>query len=159
MMRKLLIAIALALMSQGVALAGIRYESLDKAANVWAEVIDNVVIGYDELMIATTGAISPQWDIDFPPRTPDEKTHFKDGIDTVIVLHRIECDTVLTQKIVFHDTTALHFKVECDTVFRVEFRPVWKEKVQVWLTPSEMAMLRKLLLPGGATNLGFLEKK
>ena len=68
------------------------------------------------------------------------------GLDTVIILHRIECDTSFTKFFVENDSTFVQIEgITCDTIFRVEYRDVWVPKVQVWLDSLLWQKLLRIL--------------
>lgn len=151
-MKRLLIVIALILLPFKVALrAEIKFEnavggSLDSTA------INTIDLSWDDLTVDVEGSYllrdSTVWNAVYydppkKPKKPDTTREFLSGIDTVIVLHRIECDTTWSKAFVEKDTT-FHYidRVKCDTVFRVEYREVWEPMLPLYLRPEQLRFLK-----------------
>ena len=132
--------------------AGVRFETYNANLGGWD--VDSMY--WDAISDST--AISPAylatgefltWSVADPsPTKHDSLREYIVGLDTMIILHRIERDTTW-YKIWWSetkDTTFVKMKdIECDTIFRVEYRDVWAPKVQVWLDSLLWQKLMKLL--------------
>lgn len=146
-MRRLLLALTLTVLCVGQVFAGVKYETTAGVP------IDSLRIGFTGL--ATTGAIITDVDMGWIADTvvwqtartkkPNKSTHYVSGLDTIITLHRIECDTTTVEKLIINDTTVIRLNVECDTVYRVEYRDVWEPKVKVYLNPDQLKQLMWLI--------------
>lgn len=158
MKRLLITLLAVGLFSS--ASAGIKVET-QNAGIGWGTIADTAIwhsltldaIADDVLNIALDATADDVLDIAFttgriwsqPEQKSDPSTHYIGGLDTIITRHRIECDTTTVEKIIINDTTVIRLDVECDTIYRVEYRPVWKSKVKVFLEPGQLEHLLWLI--------------
>ena len=137
MKRRLLVTLIFVLLSLTVSVrADIRFE------NAVGMSLDSTNITTDWLV--TYAADTLTW-YDPPPKKPkkpDTTREYLSHVDTVIVLHRIECDTTWSRGQVKNDTT-FHYldRIKCDTIFRVEYRDVWKPMLPLYLPPVQWRYL------------------
>ena len=136
--------------------AGVKFETYNAADVSWD--IDTTCLNWDGLTIADsiytdylsedvlTFSIASGSIVSPRPLDHDILREYITGLDTVIILHRIECDTNFTKFFVENDSTFVQIEgIACDTIFRVEFRDVWAPKVQGWFDSLQWRRLLELL--------------
>lgn len=77
----------------------------------------------------------------------DTTKEYISGIDTVIRLDRIECDTAGLKFVEFDSVTIrAHWDaITCDTVYSVTFVDIWSPKRLLYLIPKQYDKLMELL--------------
>ena len=140
--------------------AGVKFETYNAADVSWD--IDTTCIVWDDLSIMDS-LVSydifdvSNWDaitvstlasgvVTSPKPKHDTLREYVTGLDTVIIMHRIECDTNFTKFFVENDSTFVQIEgITCDTIFRVEYRDAWAPKVQAWLDSLQWQKLLRIL--------------
>ena len=134
--------------------ADVKYETYNTDVGNWD--IDTTCLTLDDVSIMDSIA-SLVWTADYtsphslavyvaPTQKHDTLREYVTGLDTVIILHRIECDTNFTKFFVENDSTFVQIEgITCDTIFRVEYRDVWAAKVPVWLDSLDWHVLLHLI--------------
>lgn len=158
-MKRLMLLLILALPPISVD-AGVRFETYDVTSTAWdidttLPVIYHVEdsVGHILWDLDTTGmdiTIYDTWGLDSAIITHDTLREYIVGLDTVIILHRIECDTAWTDIWYSKGGDSAFVRMhdaKCDTIFRVEYRDVWAPKVQVWLDSLQWQTLLRMLEP------------
>lgn len=150
-MRTLTALLTVALMATQIQ-AGTRFET---GANI---AIDTLTL--NDMVVTTAGIATamrdsvPVWHTTAEAVTsmiwhPERDTieNYISGIDTVIKLDRIECDTVGLKFVEFDSvTTRAHWKaITCDTVYSVTFVDIWSPKRLLYLKPNQYDKLMELL--------------
>ena len=152
-MKTLVILLILVLLPFSVSVdAGVKFETYDASDLSWD--FDTTCLTWDDLTIIddvsdyclSTGSIASGSIVSPRPLEHDTLQEYITGLDTVIIMHRIECDTNFTKFFVENDSTFVQIEgIACDTIFRVEFRDVWAPKVQGWFDSLQWRRLLELL--------------
>lgn len=152
----ILLAFVLAVVSFSVE-AGVRFETynvadmgwIDDTACISGDYIDSIDLSDAWYDLAVGGlTISAGSGSVVSSRLLDHDTlrEYIVGLDTIIILHRIECDTSFTKFFVENDSTFVQIKgITCDTIFRVEYRDVWAPKRPVWIDSLDWQALMRII--------------
>ena len=153
-MKTLVILLILVLLPFSVSVdAGVKFETYNAALGDWGTLDDSTCIDtlswddltIDDFAVAYTSP-HPLAVYVVPPQKHDTLCEYITGLDTVIIMHRIECDTNFTKFFVENDSTFVQIEgITCDTIFRVEYRDVWAKKIQVWLDSLQWQQLLRIL--------------
>lgn len=144
---KHLLAIVMLLLLPISASAGVKFEKYNAAIgwDIDTTWVDSVCISATGLGYIQAGDFT--LDITTPRKIKhDTLQEYIVGLDTVIILHRVECDTNFTKFFVENDSTFVQIEgITCDTIFRVDFRDVWAPRVRVYLDSLQWRKLLEIL--------------
>lgn len=131
--------------------AGVKFETYNAADVGWGvDTTDDRNWTADSISITHLDISDVYGDLAvWPPERKSDHDTLREyiiGLDTVIILHRIECDTNFTGFFVENDSTFVRIEeIACDTIFRVEYRDMWAPKVQLWLDSLQWQKLLRIL--------------